>query len=306
MVNIVVIGSAVMVVMFRIPRGPVMGESLLGDSSDLCMGGKGTDQAIAAARLGAKVHLVACLGDDVFADMAEKLYRTEGIDTDHVRHMQGLRTGVAVAMVAPSGDNWLVGHLGANEQMGVAEVDAVEHLIARSDVVMTQFEVPLETISRAMELGRKHGVRTLLNPGPAKRVRPDQLANVDILTPNETETRILLGLPPDDPTSTDVLAKRLFDLGVRNIVVTMGKQGALIVTPGGSERVPAPVVKSVDSTGAGDGFNACLAVGLAEGLTLRDAVAQAVYAGAYSVTLPGWLDSFPTRAQLAEFRRSHK
>ena len=304
MLNIVVVGSFVVGLTIRVPRKPVLGEALIGDLFDMGPGGKGTNQAVAAARLGAQVHLVACVGDDEFADMAFRLYAREGIAAGHIHRFPGVNTGVGFVTLLPSGENWIVGHLGANQQMRPEHVDAAEAIIAQSDIVMTQFEVPLETMARAMQLGRKHGAMTILNPAPGKTVQPELLAHVDLLTPNQSETRILLGLAPDDPTPTRELAPQLLDLGPQRIVVTRGKQGALIVTPEGSEEVPAIAVEALDVTGAGDSFNAALAVGLGEGMKLRDAVLQATYAGAYTTTHLGVINGLPMRAALETFKRS--
>ena len=310
MVRITVVGSYVVGITVRVPRPPVIGEGLIGDLFDMGPGGKGTNQAIAAARLGAQVHLVACLGDDVFAEMALQVYDREGIATGHIQRIPGVNTGVGCVTLLPSGENWIVGHLGANLHMRPDHVDAAEELIARSDIVMTQLEVPLEAVSRALELGRKHGALTLWNPAPAQPIRPrmayirEMLANVDLLTPNETEVRIALGLAPDDPTPTRELAQRLLDLGVERVVVTVGQRGALIVTRGAIEAVPPPTVAPLDPTGAGDAFNAALAVSLGEGQDLRAAVEWANCAGAYCVTRLGVIDGLPTRDELEAFRRA--
>lgn len=280
-----------------------MGEALIGDLFDMGPGGKGTNQAIAAARLGANVDLLACLGDDPFADSAEQLYDSEGVSTEHIYRIPGMNTGVGMVTLLPSGDNWIVGHLGANLMMQPHHVELFEPVIARSDILMAQLEVPLESVFRALELGRKHGAVTILNPAPGQTLGPDSLAYVDVLTPNESETRILLGLPPDDSTPTEDLAGRLLDLGVETIIVTRGEEGALIVTPRGAEAVPATPVQALDVTGAGDSFNAALAVGLADGLDLRDAVEQANRAGAYTTTHLGVIDGLPTRAELVAFRK---
>ena len=301
MADIVVIGSYVVSLTVRVPRKPVVGEALIGDLFDMGSGGKGTNQAIAAARLGAKVELVACLGDDTFADMAELLFASEGIATDHIHRIPQTNTGVGLVTLLPSGDNWIVGHLGANLLMQPHHVEAVEPHIARSDVVMAQLEAPLESVARALELGRKHRAMTILNPAPGQPLEPDILAHIDVLTPNESETRILLGLPPDDPTPTLELAGRLLELGVETIVVTRGEEGAIIVTAKGTEVVPAVPVQALDVTGAGDSFNAALAVSLAGGMDLRSAVEQATRAGAYTTTHLGVIDGLPTRAELEAF-----
>ena len=225
MPNIAVIGSYVVSLTVRVPRKPVMGEALIGDLFDMGPGGKGTNQAVAAARLGAQVELLACLGDDPFADTAESLFGSEGLATDHIHRISGTNTGVGLVTLMPSGDNWIVGHLGANLLMQPHHVEAFEPVIARSDVLMAQLEAPLETVARALELGRKHQATTILNPAPGQKLELDILANVDVLTPNESETRILLGLPPDDPSQTTDLTEQLLGLGVATIVVTRGENG---------------------------------------------------------------------------------
>lgn len=301
MTNIAVIGSYVVSLTVRVPRKPVVGEALIGDLFDMGPGGKGTNQAIAAARLGAQVELLACLGDDPFADTAESLFGSEGLATDHIHRISGTNTGVGLVTLMPSGDNWIVGHLGANLLMQPHHVEAFEPVIARSDVLMAQLEVPLETVARALELGRKHQVTTILNPAPGQKLELDILANVDVLTPNESETRILLGLPPDDPSQTTDLTEQLLGLGVATIVVTRGENGALIVTAGSIESVPATTVQALDVTGAGDSFNAALAVGLGGGMDLQSAVEQATRAGAYTTTHLGVIDGLPTLADLEAY-----
>ena len=304
MPKIFVVGSFVVGLTVRVPRVPVPGESLIGDLFDLGPGGKGTNQAIAAARLGAQANLLACIGDDMFGEMAIRLYEREGISLTHIHRVPHTNTGVGVVTLLPSGENWIVGYLGANMHMTSSHVEAAEEIIANSDIVMTQFEVPLETASQAMKLGHRHGAITIMNAAPAKPADPDALANVDVLACNETETRILLGLPPDDTTPTLELARQLLDFGVERIVVTKGGKGALIVTPEDSEEIPPVRVEPVDVTGAGDGFVAALAVGLGEGMSLGDAVHQANYAGAYATTRLGVIDGLPTRSQLEAFKRA--
>jgi ribokinase len=301
MPKIVVVGSFVVGITFGVPRAPVLGETLMGDSFDLGPGGKGTNQAIGASRLGADVHLLACVGDDVFADMAFSLYEQEGIALDHIHRMADINTGAGAVTLLPTGDAWIVADFGANQNLTPAHVDAAEDLIAASDIVMTQYEVPTETVARAMALGRKHGALTIWNPAPAKPVSAELLSNVDLLTPNETETRILLGLPPDDPTPTLDLARQLLSFGIERIVVTLGKEGALIVTSEGSELISAVAISPLDPTGAGDCFNAALAVGLGQGLALPEAVRHANYAGAYMTTHLGVIDGLPTRDELDRF-----
>jgi ribokinase len=306
MPRVFVVGSFVVGLTIRVPRMPVLGEGLIGDLFDMGIGGKGTNQALAAKRLGADVHLLACVGDDLFSEMAFSCYRQEGVSCEHIHKIPNVHTGVGLVGILPSGENWILGHLGANLHLRPEHVDRAEEILAESDIVMTQFEVPMPTMVRAMELGRRHGVRTLLNPAPGKRIEMDIFRDVDILTPNESETRILLGLPPDDSTPTPELADRLLRLGVKDIIVTQGRQGALIVSTKGCEHVAPVNVKPVDVTGAGDSFNAALAVRLGEGGSIKEAVQYANLAGAYTTQFLGVLNGLPTRAKLDAFQESMK
>jgi len=302
MVRIVVVGSFFTGLTVRVPRMPVLGEGLAGDLFDMGPGGKGTNQAIAAARLGAKVDLVALLGDDIFAESALEVYKNEGMGTEHIECEKGINTGIGLVTLLESGDNCIIGHAGANARMCPAHVDKAEAKIAKCDIVLTQFEVPLDAVARAMELGRKHGAVTIWNPAPAKKVPLEILANVDVITPNESEARILVGLEPDAPIAIEELANRLAGLGVPSSIITMGEQGAMVIAGDQRELVPAPKAKTLDPTGAGDTFNAALAVGLGEGLSLRKAVERANHAGAYCVEHLGVIDGLPTKKQLEEFR----
>ncbi len=304
MPKIFVLGSFIAALTIRVPRVPVLGESLVGDQFDLGPGGKGSNQAIAAARQGAEVNMLACLGDDIFADMATELYRQENMALDHIHRLDNINTGIAFITLMPSGENFIVLDLGANDHLTPDHVDAVEPLIAEGDIVMAQFEIPTESVARGMELGRKHGKMTILNPAPARSIDPDVLANVDILTPNDTETRILQGLSPDDPTSTPELAQRLLGFGVEQVIATMGEAGSMIITSAGSQHVPTVEIEAVDVTGAGDSFNAALAVGLGQGLKLEDAVRKANISGAYTCTHLGVIPGLPTRAELDAFHKS--
>jgi ribokinase len=305
MAKIVVVGSFVVGLTIRVPRMPVLGEGLIGDEFDMGPGGKGTNQAIGASRLSADVSLLACVGDDLLSQVAFDTFEKEGVALDHIHRIEGVNTAVGVVHLIPSGDNWIIGHLGANLEMRPEHVDAAEDLIAESDLVLSQFEVPLPVVQHAMALGRKHGVQTVWNPAPALPVPPEVFQNIDVLTPNETELRILLDVPPDDPTPTVKLAQRLLERGVSRLVVTLGEKGSLIVRPEGATEVPAVArIRAVDVTGAGDSFNAALAVSLAEGKGLSDAVRRASYAGAYAVQHLGVIDGLPTREELVAFEDS--
>ncbi len=303
--RIVVVGSFVVGMTIRVPRSPVLGENLVGDGFDLGPGGKGTNQAIAAVRQGADVTLLACIGDDLFASIALDLYASEGIDQSHIHRMPQAHTSVGFVTLLPSGDNTIVVDLGANLMMTPAHVDALLPALRHADLVMMPLETPDAVVFRTLELCQGCAARTLLNPAPARRLDPAWLSLIDILTPNETEIRLLQGLAPDDPTPTEELAERLLEQGARCVVVTLGKAGALIVTPEGQETVATPSVSPVDVTGAGDSFNAALAVGLRGGESLTTAAQRAAYAGAYATGHLGVIDGLPTGIELANFRAAH-
>ena len=302
MTKIFVVGSYVQGLTIRVPRMPVLGENVVGDAFDMGPGGKGTNQAIAAARLGAKVHLLACLGDDFFGDLAIRLYNGEGIATEHIHRLARAHSGVGFVNVVPSGENWITVDMGANMRMTPQHVRDCAAIISQCDVLMTQFEVPPETVTAALSLGKAQGARTILNPAPARATDPELFADVDILTPNATEARILLGLPPDAPCSTADLAGGLLKMGAGAVVVTQGAAGALVATPAGMKHIPALPIRAVDVTGAGDSFNAALAVYLGEGQSLEDAARGAVRSGAYTAGHIGVIDGLPTRAQVKGFR----
>lgn len=292
---ITVVGSFAVGMTLRTTRMPVFGETLLGSEFDMGPGGKGSNQAVGAARLGAQAHFAGIIGADKLGEIALDLYAAEGVNTRYLQQTGELATGVGFIILNEAGENGIILDMGANELMDPDFVDGVEAQIARSDVVMTVLELPVEAAARAMELGRKHGVRTILNPAPAVALNGDVLRNVDYLTPNETELRILLDLPPTDPTPTEELAAELRRRGVGNLIVTMGEDGALAMTDAGVMRVPGVPVEVVDTTGAGDAFNAGLAVALAEGQDLLNAVKFAVCAGAVACTRLGVIPALGNR-----------
>ncbi len=297
--KITVVGSFAVGLTLRAPRFPVKGETIIGSDFDIGPGGKGSNQAVGAARLGAESHLVAVIGTDIFGDVGVNLYRQEGVGIEHLRRTSERNTGVGFITLNAEGDNHIVLDMGANHLLSPADVDAAEGLIASSDVVLSVLEINPATAARGMALARKHGVTSILNPAPAQPLDDSLLSQVDVLTPNESELRILCGLPPDDPTPTLELAHRLQQRGVRNLVVTRGGDGALIITADGhTEHVPGQKVNVVDSTGAGDAFTCALAVALAEGRPLPQAVRFATFAGAHACTKMGVIPALAGRREV--------
>lgn len=292
---ITVVGSFAVGVTIRTGHMPIFGETLIGSDFDMGPGGKGSNQAVGCARLGAESHFAGIIGDDKLGEIASELYAREGVDVRYLSVNNQAPTGVGIIILNPEGKNGIILDMGANKLMDEAFVDRVEPQISESDVVMSVLELPTRAALRAMELGRRHGIRTILNPAPATRLEPDALSNVDYLTPNETEIRILLGLEPDDSTPTLELAHRLQEQGVGNILVTMGDAGALVLSGRETVRVPAAPAKVVDTTGAGDAFNAALAVALAESRPLVEAVQFAACAGALECGTLGVIPGLPRR-----------
>jgi ribokinase len=296
---ITVVGSFAVGLTLRAPRFPVAGETLIGSDFDMGPGGKGSNQAVGAARLGAESHLVAVIGTDAFGEVALDLYRREMVDASHVRRTAERNTGVGFITLNAAGENHIVLDMGANHLLTPQDADQAEDLIAASDAVLSVLEINAATAAHAMALARRHGVISILNPAPAQPLDDDLLSAVDVLTPNESELRILSGLAPDDPTDTLALAHRLQARGVRQLVVTRGSQGALVVAADGSTHlVPGTPVNVVDSTGAGDAFTSALAVALAEKQPLLEAVRFATVAGALACTRLGVIPALPTRAEL--------
>ena len=289
-VNIVVVGSFNADLIAYTERLPRPGETVSGHRFSPGAGGKGSNQAVAAARLGANVSFVGRIGRDVFAPLALDLWKREGIDTSFVTEDPESSTGVAPVLVDDSGENSIVVVLGANLAIRAEDIDAAASVIERADVVMTQLEVSHEATHRALECGREAGAVTLLNPAPAGSVGRATLELADWLTPNETELETL---------SAEVGQQPPLRPGQR-MAVTLGKAGAQIVgdPEQGDDVIAPPSIAAVDTTGAGDAFNGAFAVALAEGASPAEAVRFANAAAALSVTKPGTSRSMPHRTEV--------
>lgn len=277
---ITVVGSFAVGMTIRFDRIPLLGETLLGRGFNMGPGGKGSNQAVGVAKLGAKSCFAGIVGNDKLGEIAIELYKREGVNTTYLVKTADNATGVGIILLNEKGENCIILDMGANKLMDANFVDGVDQQIAKSDVVMSVLEIPLEAASRAMKLGKKHGKCTILNPAPAVKLEASILKNIDYLTPNETELRILLGLPPDDPTPDLELAKRVQSYNVKNIIITRGRKGVLAISGNDHFEIPGISVDVVDTTGAGDAFNSGLAVSLAEGKDLETACKFANCAGA--------------------------
>jgi ribokinase len=282
----------------RLPRIPEAGETVLGGSFLRADGGKGANQAVAAARLGAEVTFVGRVGADELGERAVAGLRDEGIDVSHVSRDEKEPSGVALIFVDERGENAIAVAPGANAALSEDDVERAGGAIETADVLLLQLETPLPTVERAAAVAAAAGVTVILNPAPAQPLPDSLLYRVDVLTPNEGEARLLAALPGDDATR-EATAGRLLERGVRRIVVTLGAAGALVITRAGEEQlVEGFSVDAVDTTAAGDAFSGALAVALAEGPSLAEAVRFACAAGAVAATARGARPSLPRRERL--------
>jgi ribokinase len=300
--NIVVIGSSNTDLVVRVPHIPAPGETVLGGDMQTVPGGKGANQAVAAARLGANVTFVARVGEDAYGTAAIDHYRQEGLNTTQIFRTPGISSGVAlIAVHTDSGENAIVVAPGANALLTPADMDSATESIARADTVVLSLEVPLPTVQRAVEIARANQVPVILNPAPAQILPSELLANVSVLTPNQTEAQQLLGLAHTTVIEPAELAQKLLVLGVGAVVLTLGSAGCLVATAEGIERVSGHRVTAVDTVAAGDCFTAALAVELAQGKSLYAAALFANAAAAVKVTRHGAQPGLPTRANVEAF-----
>jgi ribokinase len=296
--DVVVVGSVNMDLVARTPRMPAPGETIAGSRFATVSGGKGANQAVAAARLGARTAMVGCVGDDVFGEQLRGVLRADGVDCGLLRVCKGSSSGVAVIVVDEAGRNGIVIVAGANGELSRDDVDRGEALVAEAKIVALQLEVPLDTVQYAAARARALGKLVVLTPAPAQPLPSSLLRDVDYLVPNEIEAQALSGVEVASPAGAIEAGRRLLSGGARNVLVTLGASGVVVVTSEGAEHHPAPEVKAVDTTAAGDTFIGGLCAVLVEGRPLRAAIAFAQAAAAISVTRFGAQSSIPRRGEV--------
>ncbi len=301
--HIVVVGSINMDLVARMARLPRPGETVHGDHFQTIPGGKGANQAVAAARLGARVTMIGRVGDDAFGELIRQSLGEYGVGTDHVITTAGCSSGVALIGVDATGANSIVVVAGANGRLSPADVTERTDVIAAADALIVQLETPVDTVATAIRLAHQYGVRTILDPAPApSHALPDELRTVDLISPNQTEAQALTGILVDDLRSAEHAAQILQRAGARAVVMKLGKLGALICSADGrTEHIPAAKAEIVDTTAAGDAFTAGLTVALSEGRSLADAARFGCAAGTLACTVFGAQPAMPGRAAVERF-----
>ena len=295
--KIAVVGSANIDLTTFTNRFPKPGETIFGQRFDLGFGGKGANQAVAARLCGAEVFMVARVGSDLFGPATIENFRKQGIDTSHVKQVEGLSSGVAPIFVEPNGQNRILVVKGANDTLKPADVDAAGETLKAADCIVLQFEIPLETVYYTMQFARRHGIRCILNPAPAQAVDMKALKNLDYFVPNENEAETITGQPVKNIADAKKCAANLVTAGIRRVIITLGANGSFLAGADGSEHMPPFAVNSVDSSGAGDAFIGSFAVFLAEGVPEEEAVRRANLYAALSTTGVGTQKSFYDRAR---------
>ena len=300
--KVVVIGSLNMDLVTRAPRLPRGGETLIGQSFATVSGGKGANQAVAAARLGAQVSMVGCVGNDAYGEALREALLAEQIDCQAVSTVED-SSGVALIVVDDNSQNAIVIVAGANGALTPEVIDRFDAVLQAADVIICQLEVPDATVGHALKRGRELGKTVILNPAPASRPLPaDWNAAIDYLIPNESEASALSGLPVDSLSTAETAAARLIAMGAGKVIITLGSQGSLFADGQRFEHFPAAKVKAVDTTAAGDTFVGGFAAALAAGKSEADAIRFGQVAAALSVTRAGAQPSIPTLSDVQAFK----
>ena len=299
MAKILVVGSINMDLVVRVPHSPQPGETVLGGDFETFPGGKGANQAVAASRMGGDVTMVGRVGNDDFGDTLIQGLVEDKVKTTHVIKDSDAPTGIAMIAVAADGENLIVVASGANLEVSTEDVNHARSLMRETDILLLQLEVPLETVGAAIELAAAYDVPVVLNPAPAQSLSKALLANVDVLTPNRSELAMLT-----EEEDIDRGIQKLREWGVKNLVITLGPNGARVVTDEIDQRLPAHEITAVDTTAAGDAFNGALAVALAEGKPILEAVRYGMAAGAMAATKRGAQPSLPVRDAVESLMKS--
>ncbi|MBF8294575.1 MAG: ribokinase [Bacteroidetes bacterium] len=302
--KIVVVGSSNTDLVVKLPRLPQPGETIIGGTFSMASGGKGGNQAVAAARAGGDVTFIARVGDDHFGRQAIEGYKNDRVDVKSIGVSPGASSGIALIFVDEFGENCIGVASGANNEFSPSDLERASDTLTSADILLLQFEIPLPTVEAAIQTASEAGVRVILNPAPARNLDPELYKLLSVITPNEIETEILTGIHVSDDASIAYAAASLLDRGVSAVIITLGARGAFLAEAGKSEFIPAFKVIPVDTTAAGDVFSGALAVSLGENSSVSDAVRFASAAAALSVTRPGAQPSAPRRDEIEHLLRN--
>ncbi|CAG9295281.1 ribokinase [Celerinatantimonas diazotrophica] len=299
--KLVVLGSVNADHVLQVPRFPRPGETLHGRNYQVIPGGKGANQAVAAARLNADIGFIACVGDDAFGLDIRDSFARDGMNVEHVCVEKHCPTGIAIIQVSDEGENTICISAEANAHLDEPRVSTYQQSIQQADYLLMQLETPLEGVTKAAELAKQAGTPVILNPAPAQELPRELLANIDIITPNETEAEVLTGIAVTDESSAEQAAKVLHDLGIKVVMITLGARGVWVSENNQGQLIAGFRVDAVDTTAAGDTFNGAFVTGLLEGMSLETAIRFAHAAAAISVTRFGAQTSIPYRREVDEF-----
>lgn len=294
--KVLIVGSLNMDLVVNVARHPQIGETILSGKFSTIPGGKGANQAVAAARMGSAVKMIGCVGQDGFGDELCANASKDGIDIQYIAVNEREATGIALITVDTKGQNTIVVASGANFALTPPSLHIAQQAFSNTDVLVTQLESPLETVSEALAMAVEHKLKVVLNPAPAQPLSADILSKVDYLIPNEREAMQMVGAE-----TLESAIDQLLGLGLRNLIITLGEMGVLVITADGRTQIPAYPVKAIDTVAAGDAFVGAFATGLAEGMSIEQAVQLGNAAAAISVTRHGAQPSLPMRKEVDEF-----
>jgi ribokinase len=296
--RVTIIGSYIVALVMDMDRLPIEGETVVGRDFHTTFGGKGSNAAVSSARLGAETFFLGKVGRDSFAADFITMLDREGVHREKVLYSPNLPTGVGIILFNSIGTNLIAIDPGANTQLSPADLEAHIDTIRESSVIVSPLEIPLDTALAGARLAKQHGVKAILNPAPACDLRKSDLSSVFALTPNETEARTCLGLPAADPAPDEELAAALLALGPEHVIITRGAQGVLWASKNAIKKIPALKVNPIDTVGAGDAFNAGLAVGLSENESVAHSIALGITAASLSTEKRETLASYPYRPEV--------
>lgn len=302
MKDILVVGSINMDLVINVDEMPKKGQTILGENFNQIPGGKGANQAVAVARLGGNVAMIGKVGQDNFGNKLIQTMNSDGVDTSFIKSEKDISTGVALITVDRSGENSIVVAPGANYEIEKKDIDKAKKLIEYSKIVITQLEIPIEIVEHTLNKAKENGKYTILNPAPAQVLDRDIIKNIDLLTPNETELEILSGISIKNEEDIRKAAQKLIDLGIKELIITLGDSGCIYVNKNTFKKYDAYKVVPVDTTGAGDSFNAAIAVGLSHEKDIDEIIDFALKVGALAVTKEGAQSSLPYIDEVLDFK----